>query len=40
VLALAAVFLFAIAFDSFSLPHHWVVYGILSGAWVSAQNKG
>lgn len=40
VLALIAVFLFAIAFDSFSLPHHWVVYGILSGAAVSAKTQG
>ncbi len=30
-IAMAAIFLLAIGFDSLALPHHWVVYGLLSG---------
>ncbi len=39
-LAMAAVFLLSIAFDSFSLPHHWVVYGWVSGLYMAAKRSG
>ena len=38
-LAMAAVFLLSIAFDSFSLPHHWVVYGWITGLYAGSGGK-
>ncbi len=37
-LAMAAVFATSIAFDSFSLPHQWVVYGWISGMTVGKRS--
>ena len=37
-LAMAAVFASSIAFDSFSLPHQWVVYGWISGLAMGARS--
>ncbi len=34
-LAMAAIFALSISFDSFSLPHHWVIYGWIAGMYLA-----